>query len=128
MSDLKHTPTRARRGGVLAAMLATALLAFGPAAGASATDLRSPDARDAGVTVIHTSGNDLRSPDAQDNLAALPESPASTSSSSSGGGTDWNTVGFVLGGVLLMSGFGLVAVLVHRRGGSAKPPAPLAPS
>src|SRR4051794_18472998 len=47
----------------LGAISATAVV---PAASAANTDLRSPDARDAGTAVVVNTGQDLRSPDARD--------------------------------------------------------------
>jgi hypothetical protein len=54
----------------LAAVLATAVVApAGASVGTESpypTDLRSPDARDAGTAVVASTGQDLRSPDARD--------------------------------------------------------------
>jgi hypothetical protein len=55
----------------LAAVLATAVV---PAASAASTDLRSPDARDAGSAVVVSTGQDLRSPDARDAVKVVPTS------------------------------------------------------
>jgi hypothetical protein len=137
MSHPTHTATRTRgwgRWAFTAAGLATALLAACPIGPASAQqdlrspdardaaiasqtrnyqDLRSPDARDAGLASEARDYQDLRSPDARD-AGRVPSTP-SPAPSPTDDGTNWGDIGIVAGGVLLLVGLGVLAMLSRRR-------------
>ena len=107
--------------GLATALTATAFVS--PGADAS-EDLRSPDARDAAVnaeTGSYTPGPgryvDLRSPDAQD-AVVNPQTHSYSSapvSDNGSGGTSWDTVGIVFGGVLSLCLVAFGLVLMNRR-------------
>ena len=118
-------PSRITRSAALGLTLA-ALAA--PTAGAVPADLRSPDARDAALSVEAAAAaprQDLRSPDARDRAAgrgtfSAPEvtvvkvsepAPAPTS-----GGLDWTDAGIGAGGMLglVLIGVGGALVIVRR--------------
>ena len=115
MSHPTHTATRGwGRWAFTAAGLATALLAACPIGPASAQqDLRSPDARDAGLASEARHYQDLRSPDARD-AGRVPSTP-SPAPSPTDDGTNWGDIGIVAGGALLLVGLGVLAMLSRRR-------------
>jgi hypothetical protein len=105
-----------------------AVLAIAVPAAQAQQDLRSPDARDAGRTVVAPQ-QDLRSPDARDAArdravpvtprttlpsypVALPPEPASPVATD-GGGAEWGTIGLA-GAVTLLAAGGLALVLARR--------------
>lgn len=105
--------TRTTIIGMLAALAVAALV---PATSMGYQDLRSPDAS---PTAQPSSYQNLRSPDAGD-TGRVTSTPSSSSPSSSD--SDWDTVGFIAGGVFLLalSGFGARA-LVIRHGRHGRP-------
>ena len=103
-----------------------AVLAIAVPAAQAQQDLRSPDARDAGRSVV-APPQDLRSPDARDagravpvtprmphpsNPVAPPSEPASPVAAD-GGGAEWGTIG-IAGAVTLVAAGGLALVLARR--------------
>jgi hypothetical protein len=106
--------------GIVTAMLA--VTAISPATGSAYQDERSPDAIDAARVSQVSNYQDERSPDAVDaataSLAGTPPSVTytSTSTGSSSGDSDWDTAGYIGGGVLvlLLTGFGCFALIARR--------------
>jgi hypothetical protein len=121
---VRHTQVSKNGLAIAAAALALALPGV-----AQATDLRSPDARDAALaaeTARSTQGTDLRSPDTRDAaegvrvITVTPRAPQAQTS------FQWDDAGFGAGAaflIVLMTGG--IAVAVHRRhrttGGSRGP-------
>jgi hypothetical protein len=105
----------------LAAMLTIAAVAW-PAAAQAKTDLRSPDARDAGRAAQVRVVQDLRSPDARD-AAAGPSVAgavlAAHTAPSVSDGFEWGDAGIGAGGMLILltlaSGTVLLALRTRRR-------------
>ena len=92
-----------------------------------AQDLRSPDARDAALASQTQVAQDLRSPDARD--AGLPESPPADTvveiREAPGSGFDWGDAGIGAAGILAMlsiaAGLALMATTRRRRRGTEMP-------
>ena len=86
-------------------------------------DLRSPDARDAGLRAnAVTSAQDHRSPDARD-AGLRPLGPGPISSvpvqADDPDGTPWLTIGLALLGCLALAGTAVTAGRIRRRSGGA---------
>jgi len=78
-------------------------------------DLRSPDARDAALAAEARNYQDLRSPDARD-AGRVPSAPAPTpDETATSTGTDWTDVRIVAGGALGLVLVGLGGVLLLSR-------------
>ena len=102
---------------LVSGLIASAI--FAPAASAY-TDLRSPDARDAGRASEARNSQDLRSPDARDAAGQYVSdvAPASDTADTTGsGGFDWSTAGIsaaALSGLLIVS-IAVMGGARHRR-------------
>jgi hypothetical protein len=93
----------------LACCLAASAFAAPVALGAPSQDLRSPDARDAGLAAQSRNYQDLRSPDARDAAGHYVSDVASenvAADTPGSGGFDWGTAGIsvaALSGLLIIS-------------------------
>ena len=106
-------PTTSRITKSLATMcMAAAVLA--PGAGAQGTqDLRSPDGSDGAV--VSAPAQDLRSPDASGGVVSTETASYTPAPSDSSSGTEWDAIGIVAGGTLLLGAVGFGLFVVSRR-------------